>query len=292
MRNIFLFIRRYFTFFTFLILQVVALWFLFNYNRFHRARFLGVANEKTGRINTQYNKVEDYFTLKEENSRVHRLNDSLLNLLKRNYMKRDSGMQLVQDSIPYDTLGHYRRYYLRPATVVYNTTNSQKNYFQLNRGSSQGIKDNMAVISSDGSAVGVVVNVSPNFCQVMSLLHVQNTVSASLKKSGDFGTIEWDGKDPRYLYLKKMPKSIEVKMGDTVLTSTVSFNFPPGYMVGTIADIKLDNTTGMYLLKVKTAANFYNLQQVHIVENVEYKEQVMLNTESKKKIEEAKTNPR
>jgi rod shape-determining protein MreC len=112
------------------------------------------------------------------------------------------------------------------------------------------------------------------------------------KKSGDFGTIEWDGKDPRYLYLKKMPKSIEVKIGDTVLTSTVSFNFPPGYMVGTIADIKLDNTTGMYLLKVKTAANFYNLQQVHIVENVEYKEQVMLNTESKKKIEEAKTNPR
>jgi rod shape-determining protein MreC len=292
MRNIFLFIRRYFTFFTFLILQVVALWFLFNYNRFHRAKFLGVANEMTGRINTQYNKVEDYFTLKEENSRVHRLNDSLLNLLKPNYMKRDSGMQLVQDSIPYDTLGHYRRYYLRPATVVYNTTNSQKNYFQLNRGSSQGIKDNMAVISSDGSAVGVVVNVSPNFCQAMSLLHVQNTVSASLKKSGDFGTIEWDGKDPRYLYLKKMPKSIEVKIGDTVLTSTVSFNFPPGYMVGTIADIKLDNTTGMYLLKVKTAANFYNLQQVHIVENVEYKEQVMLNTESKKKIEEAKTNPR
>lgn len=292
MRNIFLFIRRYFTFFTFLILQVVALWFLFNYNRFHRAKFLGVANEMTGRINTQYDKLESYFALKEDNKYVHRLNDSLMNLLPSSYMKRDTSRVIGRDSIPYDTLGYYRRYYFRPATVVYNTTNSQKNYLQLNRGSSQGIKDNMAVISSDGSAVGVVVNVSPNFCQVMSLLHVQNAVSASLKKSGDFGTIEWDGKDPRYLYLKKIPKSIEVKMGDTVLTSKVSFNFPPGYMVGTIADIKLDNTTGMFLLKVKTAANFYNLQQVHVVENVEYKEQVMLNTESKKKIEEAKKNPR
>ena len=292
MRNIFLFIRRYITFFTFLFLQVVALWFLFNYNRFHRAKFLGVANEMTGRINSQYNKVEDYFTLKEENKRIHRLNDSLLNLLPRNFALRDSSSQMQRDSVAYDTAGNYRRYFSRPATVVYNTVNSQKNYIQLNRGSGQGVKDNMAVIGSDGSAVGVVVSVSPNFSQVMSLLHVQNSVSASLKRSGDFGTAEWDGKDPRFITLKRIPKTVEVKKGDTVLTSTVSFNFPPGYMVGTIAEVKLDNTTGMYLLKVKTAANFYNLQQVHVIENLEYEEQIKLNAETKKKIEEAKKTTR
>ncbi len=292
MRNIFLFIRRYFTFFTFLILQVVALWFLFNYNRFHRAQFLGVANEMTGRINTQYDKVETYFSLKEDNKNVHRLNDSLMNLLRSSYMRRDTSITAGQDSLPFDTLGHYHRYYFRPATVVYNTVNSQKNFLQLNRGSNQGIKDNMAVINSDGSAVGVVVNVSPNFSQVMSLLHVQNTVSVALKKTGDIGTVEWDGKDPRYIYLKRMPKNIEVKIGDTVLTSKISFNFPPGYMVGTITEVKLDNTTGMYLLKLKTAANFYNLQQVHVVENLDYSEQVQLNTDTKKKTEDIKKAPR
>ena len=292
MRNIFIFIRRYITFFTFLILQVVALWFLFSYNRFHRAKFLGVANEMTGRINSQYNKVEDFFTLRDENRRVHKLNDSLLNLLPRNFGHRDTAMQMTQDSVPFDTLGNYRRYFLRPATVVYNTVNAQKNYIQINRGSNQGIKDNMAVISSDGSAVGVVVNVSGDFSQVMSLLHVQNTVSVSLKKNGDFGTIEWDGKDPRYLTLKRIPKTVEVKTGDTVLTSSVSFNFPPGYMIGTVAEVELDNTTGMYLLKVKTAANFYNLQQVHVIENIERDEQVKLFEETKKKIEQAKKSPK
>jgi rod shape-determining protein MreC len=292
MRNVFLFIRRYITFFTFLILQVVALWFLFSYNRFHRAKFLGIANEMTGRVNSQYNKVEDYFTLKEENKRIHRLNDSLMNLLPRNFAKRDSGMHLVQDSIPYDTAGNYRRYYSRPATVIYNTVNSQKNYIQLNRGANQGIKDNMAVINSDGNAVGVVINVSPNFSQVMSLLHVQNSVSASLKRSGDFGTAEWDGKDPQFLTLKRIPKTVDVKKGDTVLTSSVSFNFPPGYMVGTIAGIKMDNANGMYLLKVKTSANFYNLQQVHVIENIERDEQVKLDAESKRKIEQVKKTPR
>lgn len=292
MRNVFLFLRRYKTFFTFLILQAVALWFLVSYNRFHRAKFLGIANEFTGRINTQYNKVEDYFSLKDENKRVHRLNDSLLNLLPRNFSRHDSTGLMVQDSIPFDSLGHYRRYYARPATVVYNTVSSQKNFIQLNRGSRQGIRDNMAVLSSEGAVVGIVVNTSSNFAQVMSLLHVQNSVSASLKRSGDFGTAEWDGKDPRYLLLRKIPKTVEVKKGDTVLTSPVSFNYPPGYIIGTVHAIKLDNTTGMYELQVKTAANFYNLQQVHVIENMDYAEQTGLNQDTRKKMEATPKNPK
>jgi rod shape-determining protein MreC len=292
MRNVFLFIRRFRTFFAFLILQGVALWFLYNYNKFHRAKFLGVANEMTGRINTQYNKVEDYFILREENKRVHRLNDSLLNLLSRNFVQRDTSVRTLQDSIPYDTLGNYRRYSSRPATVVYNTINSQKNYIQINRGANQGVRDNMAVVGSDGSAVGVVVNVSGNFSQAMSLLHVQNTVSASLKKTGEIGTVEWDGRDPQFLTLKRIPKTADVHKGDTVLTSSVSFNFPPGYMIGTIADMKLDVSTGMYQLKIRTAANFYNLQQVHVIENIERAEQVKLFDDTKKKIEQVKKTPR
>lgn len=292
MRNVFLFLRRYKTFFTFLILQAVAVWFLVSYNRFHRAKFLGIANEFTGRINTQYNKVEDYFALKEENKRVHRLNDSLLNLLRSNFSRHDTSGRLVQDSVPFDTLGHYRRYLARPATVVYNTVNAQKNFIQLNRGSNQGIRDNMAVVSSDGAVVGFVVNTSSNFSQVMSLLHVQNSVSASLKKSGDFGTAEWDGKDPRYLVLRKIPKTVEVKIGDTVLTSPVSFNYPPGYMVGTVHDIRLDNTTGMYELRVRTAANFYNLQQVHVLENLDYTEQTGLHQDTRKKMDATPKNPK
>lgn len=290
MRNIFLFLRRYSVFFAFIFLQIISLWFLFNYNRFHRAKFLGIANEITGRINTQYNKVEDYFSLKQENHRLLHLNDSLLNLLKTNFVKPDTGAKMIKDSIPYDTLGHYRHYYFRDATVIYNTVSSSKNYIQLNRGSRQGIKDNMAVISSDGYPVGIVVNVSNNFSEAMSLLHVQNTVNASLKKGGDFGTLQWDGKDSRYLTLKNIPKSADVKKGDTVLTSAYSYNFPPGYIIGTVADITMDNVTGFFTLKVKTAANFFDLQQVYIIENLQYDEQVQLFNDTKKKIEQPKSN--
>ncbi len=290
MRNIFLFIRRYSNFFIFLFLQVLALWFLFTYNRFHRAKGMGMANELTGWVNSKFNKVEDYFSLSQENKRINRYNDSLLNLLRGYVVRRDSSVVPARDSLTLDTSGTYRRYIFRTAVIVYNTVSSEKNYIQINRGSAQGIKDNMAVISSDGSAIGVVVNVSTNFSQIMSLLHRKSIVSASLKKSGDISAVEWDGKDPRYLIMRKVPKTAEIQKGDTILTSPVSFNFPPGHMIGTIADFKLDNASGMYTLKVRTAANFYNLQQVHVIENTEYTEQTKLNTATQKKIEESKKN--
>lgn len=286
MRNVFLFLRRYRTFFSFLVLQVVALWFLFNYNRFHRAKFLGVANEVTGRINTQYNKLEDFFSLREENRRVNRMNDSLLNMLASNFSRHDTSASIVQ-SAP-DTAGNYRRFLSRPATVVYNTVNAQKNYIQINRGAAQGIKDNMAVFSSDGYVVGVVVNVSPNFSQVMSLLHVQQKVNAAMKRTGHFGTADWDGKDPRFLTLRGIPQDAAVKKGDTVVTSPYSFNYPPGYAVGYVEEVIQDKSTNFYVLKLRTAANFFNLQQVHVFENLDRAEQAQLFQDTRNKIEQVK----
>jgi rod shape-determining protein MreC len=289
MRNIFLFIRRYFTFLAFLAFQAAALYFLFNYNRFHRARGLGWANEITGRINSNYKSVDDFFHLKAENQRVHRMNDSLLNLLPANFMKLDTSTQLVRDTVPYDTLGNYRRYIWRNARVVYNTVNQQKNYIQLNRGHDQGIRDDMAVINSDGCAVGVVVNTSPNFSQVMSLLHVQSKRSVAMKRSGNNGTIEWDGKNPLYLTLKNIPKSDSVVKGDTVVTS-INSSFPAGFMVGTVAEIVDDKSTNFYVLRLKTAANFFNLQQVHVIENLQFEEQTKLLEETKKRIDNENRN--
>ena len=213
------------------------------------------------------------------------MNDSLLNLLPVNFLKLDTSSRLVQDSIPYDTLGNYRRYIWRDAKVVYNTVNTQKNYIQLNRGSNQGIRDNMAVVNSDGSAVGVVVNVSPNFSQVMSLLHVQSKRSVTMKRSGSLGTIEWDGKNPLFLTLLNIPKSDSIARGDTVMTS-VNSSFPPGFIVGTIDEVILDKSTNFYVLRLRTAANFFNLQQVHVIENAQYEEQAKLQEDTRKKIDQ------
>ena len=230
--------------------------------------------------------------MKEENRRLLKMNDSLMNLLPGNFSKLDTSVKIVKDTIPYDTLGNFRHYAWRDAQVMYNTVNGEKNYVQINLGHNQGIRDNMGVFSSDGGLVGQVVNVSPNFSQVMSLLHVQNKVNVLVKKSNSSGTLSWDGKDPRYLTLSSIPKSDSLVKGDTILTGKYSLSFPPGHMVGTVAEIIPDPSTNFYVLKIKAAANFQNLQQVMVVENIQEAEQAQLNAETKKKIEEPKRTTR
>jgi rod shape-determining protein MreC len=288
LRNIFLFIGRYFTFFAFLGFQVLALSILFRYNKYHRAVGLGAANEITGWMNSKYATVDQYFHLREESDRIHRLNDSLMNLLKSNFLNPDTTTRFVQDSLPYDTLGHRRRYLWRDAEVVSNSVNSDRNYIQINRGSRQGIRDNMGVLNSDLALVGIVVNTSENFSEVMSLLHVKNNVNAIMKKSGNSGTISWDGKNPLYLTMTGIPKSDSIMKGDTVLTGTYSLSFPPLKMIGTVSSVEKDNSSSFYVLQIKTAANFQNLQHVFVIENLQGDEQQILDKETRKKIDELK----
>lgn len=289
MRNVFLFIRKFFTFFLFLALQVVALWMLFTYNRYHRAKGLGYANEITGWFNSKFKTVDDYIHQQAENQRLHRIIDSQLNMRPVNFEIIDTTVITKVDSLPYDTLGHRRVYQWRTAKVVSNSISEKKNYIQLNKGSKQGIKDNMFVFNSDLTVVGTVVNVSPNYSVVMSLLHSNSRVYVALKKSGNTGSVEWDGKDPRYLTLARIPGSDTVRKGDTVLTSASS-NFPPGFIVGTVDDVLKDKSSNFLVLKVKTAANFYNLQQVHVVERLDYDEQTKLMNDTRKKIDDPKKN--
>ncbi|RZM04189.1 MAG: rod shape-determining protein MreC [Pedobacter sp.] len=285
MRNIFLFIRRYIVFLSFLVLQALSLWFLFRYNRSHRAKGLGMANEVTGWVSTQYNKLEDFVRMNAENKRVQKQNDSLRNLLLSNFIKSDTSVLMTRDSLPYDTLGHYRQYYWRDAQVVYNTVNSDKNYVQINRGSQDGIKDDMGVFSSNGGLVGKVVNTSEHFSQVMSILHVQNNVDAVLRKTGNAGRIAWDGKDPNFLIMTRIAKSDSAVKGDTIVTGRFSQSYPPGKLIGTVADVINDKSTNFITLKIKPVANFGTLQQVSVVENLFYNEQMQLNQDTERKLD-------
>lgn len=280
MRNLFLFIRRYLNFLFFLVLQIVALSMLFRYNQFHHATFMGVANEVTGGIYDKANNVEYYFHLKKTNDSLAVENARLRNLLASNFESPDTGARAVTDTIPYDTLGHFRKYFWREARVSNNSTSTQNNYITIHRGENQGVKRDMGVISSSG-LVGTVVNTSANYATVMSLLHRQSRLRASLKKSGETGTVQWDGNSPLYLTLIDIPRSAKIAKGDSIVTS-YSDRFPPGLLVGTVYDIIEDKASNFYTLRLKPGTNFFNLQYVYVIENLQRDEQKQLEEATRK----------
>jgi rod shape-determining protein MreC len=267
MRNIFLFLKRYSILITFIVLQVISLVMLFSYNRFHQTVYGMFSSEVSGKINERVNNVEVFFTLKDENEKLREENARLRSLLPSGQLKADTSYKLVVDTIKVDSTLQTRQYQYYAAKVISNSVFLQQNYLMLHRGSDQGIVPNMAVISSSG-IVGTVVGVSKNMATVMSLLHKQSKVVAVLKKGSGLGEVSWDGKDPRYLQLVKIPKTVEVKKGDEVVTSPYSDRFPPGMTIGYVEKVEQDQETNTYILKIRTAADFYNLQHVYVVQNL------------------------
>ncbi|MFI5154900.1 MAG: rod shape-determining protein MreC [Chitinophagales bacterium] len=284
MRNIFLFIRRYSNFLFFLVLQIFALSFLFRYNKYHEAAFMGVAGEITGRLDDKYNGIEYYFQLKKTNEQLLRENLQLRQRLKENYETADTTGKIVTDTVWSDSSRRIQKYFYLEAKVVGNSVSSQANYLTIHRGSLQNVKPNMGVVSSLG-IVGTVVNVSSNYSSVMSLLHPQYKVVVKLKKSGERGTVEWDGKNPLFVTLKDIPKSAKLSVGDTVVTSPTSSLFPGNIMVGTIAEVVDDKSSNFYTLRLRTATNFFNVEYVYVIENVQSDEQKRLEDSTRKKFQ-------
>lgn len=272
MRNIFLFIRRHFNFLLFLMLQGFCLFMVFNYNSFHNAVFMGVANEVTGKIYKQYNSVEYYFQLKKTNDSLVKANERLYNKLKQDFEMADTVDRIAIDTILVDSLEKSRKYRYMEAKVIGNSVSLPNNYIQLHRGSVQGVQKDLGVIDINNAVVGTVVDISSNYAVVMSLLHRQSSTSAKLKKSGEVGNIVWDGKKPNIVLLKDIGKNARVAKGDTVITSGFSEKFPAGLLIGTIEEIVEDKSTNIYTLKVKTAANFYTVEFVYIINNLQKEE--------------------
>ena len=122
MRNVFLFIRRHFNFLFFLVLQIIALSFLFRFNKYHEAAFLSVSTELTGRINERYNTVEYYFQLKKTNEALVQENLRLRQQLRENYEGPDSLKRMIYDTIKSDSGKSILKYRILEAKVVNNST--------------------------------------------------------------------------------------------------------------------------------------------------------------------------
>lgn len=273
MRNVFLFIRRYFNFLLFLFLQAFSIYLIINYNKYHQAVGGAMMNELTGKVNTQYSEINDFFLLKQKNKDLLAENARLRNQQKQNFESPDTTNKLVTDSIPYDTLGNKRKWLYQHSRVVSNSVSTTNNFIVLARGADQQLSKDEGVVDINNGVVGIVTDVSANFAVVMSLLHKDSRISGILKNDPNGGgSIIWDGKEPNYLSFINVRQSAKAKKGDTVITSGITPTFPYGMLIGTIDEIRPDKSTNNFIIKIRTAANFYNLQYVYAIKNFQREE--------------------
>ena len=260
MQRLFLFFYQYRAFFTFLILELICAWLIIGNTPYQGARFFNSSNGLVAAMNNLSHGVREYFLLRQINSTLAEENAQLRS--KFEALNQLQYISTTPNTVDSAVVGQFD---FVSAKVVGNTVNRFTNFLTINKGSEDGIEPGMAVISSLG-AVGKVRTVSRHYSVVTSILHVDVQVSALLKRTGHFGTIQWDGVNPDYIKFKFIPRHVQPVPGDSVLTSGYNAIFPEGIMVGLIDEVQLTDEL-FYDLKVRLSQDFRKLSYVEVVKN-------------------------
>lgn len=273
MRNLVLFIWKHYFFFLFLLLEALCIYLVVQNNYYQRATFINSSNGVAANILQTSTNVEQYFYLKDQNEKLAKENADL------HAQKAGSFDITANKEFTINDTTYHQKYIYTSAKVVNISTNRRNNFLTLNKGTKQGIQNNMAVITSTG-VVGQVKDVSENFCTVMSLLHSKTTINAKIKKDGSYGPLTWDGTDFQYATLNDIPTHVRLIKGDVIVTSAYSRTFPENILIGTVESFERQSGKYFYTIKVKLSTDFKKLSYVYIVKNIHKDEQEELEKRS------------
>lgn len=263
MQNLLEFFQKYHHWFLFVLLEVISLVLLFQYNSYQGSAWLSSANAISGKVNEGRAEVESFFSLKKMNG----------NLTLRNfYMERQlNQLRRLYGEATEDTAGlwakemHFlKQYRLVPAKVITNELNKLNNLLTIDCGAKDGVDVGMGVVCGQG-VVGVVYLVSDHYAVVMPVLNTASRISCAIRGHNYFGVLRWDGKDAGVAYLEDIPRHARFNRGDWVETNGYSSIFPPGVLVGKIETVYNSADGLSYRVKVRLSTDFGCLRDVVVV---------------------------
>lgn len=122
------------------------------------------------------------------------------------------------------------------ARVIANGPSNYEWTSYLNKGSDDGIRENMAVVSAQG-LVGRTIFVGSNYSKVLLAVDPQHAVGARLTNSSETGVMS--GRGLSDLNFEFIDLDAQVREGETVVTSGYDRGvYPPGIPIGRVNDVR------------------------------------------------------
>ena len=272
MRNLLEFLAKYNHWFVFLILEVVSMVLLFQYNSYQGSAWFSSANAVTGKLYEWDANVETFFSLTKVNQELTQRNAYLEQEVQK---LSDSLVSVTKDSSIYhrDQFALLRNYRLIPAKVVANSVDKPGNLMTIDKGSADGIHKDMGVISGTG-VVGIVYLVAEHYAIVIPVLNTKSNISCMILNRGYFGYLRCKGGVSDLAYLEEVPRHAHFKLGDYVVTSGYSAVFPPGVRVGRILHV-FNSADGLsYRVQLRLSTDFARLRDVCVIDDAAMKERL------------------
>ena len=166
------------------------------------------------------------------------------------------------------------------ARVIGGSPDSGSLVVNIDRGSRDGIRRDMGVITPDG-VVGKILAVYPDISQVLLLGDKESGVGALLADTRTQGPVKGTGEP--LLSLDYISSDEKVTVGEAVLTSGQDRIFPKDLPVGNVVDFVTDPKSPFMKIRIKPAAHLDRLEEVLVLES---RQELNL-----KKVPDAETTP-
>src|ERR1700674_1048731 len=149
-----------------------------------------------------------------------------------------------------------------PARVIGASPDVGSRIVFLSRGSRDGVRRDLGVITPDG-VVGKVLAVFPDTSQVLLLRSEESGVGALLATSRTQAPVNGSGEP--LLGMEYVSNEVKVEAGEVVLTSGQDRIFPKDLPVGTVLQITPDRKSPFMKILVKPAAHLDRLEEVIVL---------------------------
>lgn len=257
MINLLYFLSRYGGVLAFVILELLSVYLVVQYNQTQRDIYLNSSRFYSGVLLEKTAKIRHYASMAEIADSLAKENAALYNRLYSQLAITPRDNEVDSLLSPFEFI---------PARVIKNSINQPNNNLTLNKGTLDGVQPGMGVVLSKG-VLGIVRNTSPHFCRVLSLLNSQTFISAAIQRNGSFGVIHWDGASPSRVILEEIPKHLDIHIGDTVVTSGHSSVFPPGLEIGKVVNYYVPSGSNSFRIEVDLFADLSRINRAYIIRN-------------------------
>lgn len=219
-------------------------------------------------ITTRYQAVRDLITSPSDVAQLRQRNTELeaeVTRLQEQILELQDQVEEVQvlSALVKFAQADVENDYLGASVIAYDPSPFMK-YVIINRGSDDGLRRGMPVVTSQG-LVGRVSAVTALAARVQLITDPGSFINVRLKQSEAEGVLT--GQITGEITLEQLPQDETIQTGDLVLTSGLGGSFPEGIIIGQVTGVRSNDYDLFQNASIQPVVDFSKLEIVLIIVN-------------------------
>ncbi len=217
---------------------------------------------------SRYLAIRDFLTAPRDVARLTQINEQLEAEVSRlqsqiiELQQQNSEMQVLAALLDFART-HAENEYIT-AAVIGRDISPFLHYVIINRGSDDGLRRGMPVVSSQG-LVGRVAAVTADGARVQLINDPDTAINVRIQPSGAEGLLQ--GSITGDITVEAIPQDASIQSGDLILTSGLGGNYPPDMLIGQVSGVRQRPVELFQTASVEPVVDFTQLGIVLVIVN-------------------------